>query len=133
MTSAAFTGTVEFKLSMRAFGHAVSRKMQARYAYIPPWPYFDVETGAEEQEEMAMSVGLSLLAVSKSDKDRVSGPHANRRYWTPADQLIAVGVLRTEIWHGLRDLIDSDARRQDIVHRVAAGLPGPSIYSPDSL
>jgi hypothetical protein len=33
MTPIAFRGVVEFKLSMRAFGHGVHRKIRAHYAY----------------------------------------------------------------------------------------------------
>jgi hypothetical protein len=118
---------------MRAFGHGVHRKIRAQYAYTPPWPFYNLTTGTETTFEMAMSLGLELLALGRLDKNRTDATSAHRRYWTPVNQLLAIGVLRTEIYEKLRQLIDADARHQDNRNRRRAGLPVPSILTVDYL
>src|SRR5262245_61735151 len=113
MTPIAFRGVVEFKLSMRALGHGVHRKVRVIYAYTPPWPFYDLKTGTETTFEMAMSLGLDLLALGSQDKNRTDKTDAHHRYWTPVNQLLAIGVFRSAIYENLLQLIDADAREQD--------------------
>ena len=44
MTKPPFTGSIEFKLTIRAFDEQVIRKAQVTYTYTPTWPYYDVRS-----------------------------------------------------------------------------------------
>ena len=42
MTEPPFSGSIEFKLTIRAFDKQVIRKALVNYTYTPTWPYYDV-------------------------------------------------------------------------------------------
>ena len=127
MTNPPFSGSIEFNLAFRAFDEGVSRKARAIYTYTPPWPYYDARSRKERTGELQLDLGLTLLAVPRSDRNRTNPPPTNEPYWVPLDQLLTVGVLRTKVYDQLRARIDAEALGTDRSNRIAAGLPVPSL------
>ncbi len=127
MTKPPFSGAIEFKLAFRAFDEGVSRKARIIYAYTPPWPYFHVHSLKERTGEVQLELGLTLLALPRSDKRRTCRPPTNEPYWVPLGQLLAIGVLRTKVYEQLRGRIDDEAQSIDRNNRHSAGLPMPPL------
>lgn len=123
MTEPPFSGTIEFKLAIRAFDERVIRKARAVYTYAPQWPYYNVQSRQECTAELRLDFVLTLLALPNSDRSRTDSPHTRKPYWVPFDQLLTVGVLRTRVYDQLRARIDTEALSQDRSHRLSAGLP----------
>ncbi|MPZ36176.1 MAG: hypothetical protein GEV13_35395 [Rhodospirillales bacterium] len=123
MTKPPFSGSIEFKLTIRAFDKQVIRKALVNYTYTPTWPYYDVQSRKERDGDARLEFGLSLLAVPRSDRNRSVSPPSREPYWVPVGQLLTVGVLRTQIYDQLRARIDGEARDLDRDNRVSAGLP----------
>jgi hypothetical protein len=127
MTKPPFSGSIEFKLTIRAFDKQVIRKAQVTYAYMPNWSYYDVRSRKEQDGESRLEFGLSLLAVPRSDRNRSTSPPSNEPYWVPVGQLLTVGVLRTQIYDQLRARIDAEALNLDHGNRISAGWPAPDL------
>ena len=125
MTRPPFSGSIEFKLTIRAFDASVNRKALVTYTYTPTWPYYHVRSREERIGEFQLDLGLSVLAVPRSDKGRTAPPLANEPYWAPFGQLLMVGVLRTQVYAQLHARIDDEAQHTDRDNRVKAGLPVP--------
>jgi hypothetical protein len=126
MTTAPFTGSIDFKLAIGAFDVRVLRKARLTYAYTPAWPYYDVRSGKERTGEFQLEVGLSILALPRSDRSRTSDIPA-KRHWAPLGQLLAIGILSTRVHHQLRCRVDAEARDADRRNRVRAGWPVPAL------
>jgi len=122
-----FSGSIEFQLAFRAFDESVSRKALVAYTYTPPWPYYHVRSGKERTGRLQLDLGLTLLAVPRSDRNRIAPPPTNEPYWVPLGQLLTVGVLRTKVYDQLRARIDAEALNIDRSNRVVAGLPVPPL------
>ncbi len=125
MTKPPFSGSIEFQLAFRAFDEGVSRKARLIYAYTPPWPYYDVRLRRERTSEVQLDLGLTLLALPRSDRSQTARPPTNEPYWVPLGQLLTVGVLRTKVYDQLRARIDAEALDTDRRKRIQAGLPVP--------
>ena len=123
MTKPPFSGSIEFKLTIRAFDKQVIRKALVNYTYSPSWSYYDVQSRKERVGDAQLEFGLSLLAVPRSDRNRSISPPSKEPYWVPVGQLLTVGVLRTQIYDQLRERIDGEALNLDRDNRVSAGLP----------
>lgn len=122
-----FSGSIEFQLAFRAFDESVSRKARVAYTYTPPWAYYHVPSGRERTGQLQLDLGLTLLAVPRSDRIRIAPPPTNEPYWVPLGQLLTVGVLRTKVYDQLRARIDAEALNIDRSNRVVAGLPVPPL------
>jgi hypothetical protein len=126
MTAPPFTGSIDFKLAIGAFDVRVLRKARLAYAYTPAWSYYEVQTGTERSGEFLLEVGLSILALPRSDRSRTSDK-LGKWYWAPLGQLLAIGILSTRAHHQLRCRVDADARDVDRRNRVQAGWPVPDL------
>ena len=127
MAKPPFSGSIEFKLTIRAFDEQVIRKAQVIYTYTPTWSYYDVRSRKERDGDPRLEFGLSLLAVPRSDRNRSTSPPSNEPYWVPVAQLLTVGVLRTQIYDQLRVRIDAEALNLDRGNRISAGLSVPPL------
>ena len=127
MAKAPFSGSIEFKLTIRAFDASVNRKALVTYTYTPTWPYYHVRSREERTGEFQLDLGLSVLAVPRSDSGRTAQPLANEPYWVPLSQLLMVGVLRTQVYAQLHARIDDEAQNTDRDNRVHAGLLVPPL------
>jgi hypothetical protein len=127
MTEPPFTGSIEFKLTIRAFDSTVIRKAQIDYTYTPTWRYYDVCSRAERTGVSRLDFGLSLLAVPRADRNRQFSSPTKEPYWVPVGQLLTVGVLRTQVYDQIRARIDAEAMNLDRGNRVSAGLPVPPL------
>jgi hypothetical protein len=126
MTTVPFTGSIDFKLAIGAFDVRVLRKAQLTYAYMPAWFYYDVRSGTERSGEFQLEVGLSILALPRSDRSRTSDI-PRTRYWAPLGQLLTIGILSTRVHHQLRCRVDAEARDADRRHRLRVGWPAPDL------
>jgi hypothetical protein len=126
MTTPPFTGSIDFKLAIVAFDVRVPRKARLTYAYMPDWPHCHVQSGIERSGEFQLEVGLSILALPRSDKSRTSDIPA-KRYWAPLSQLLTIGILSARVHDQLRCRVDAQARDVDRRNRVQAGLPVPAL------
>jgi len=131
MAKAPFSGSIEFKLTIRAFDEQVVLKAQVTYTYTPTWSYYDARSRKELHGDPRLEFGLSLLAVPRSDKNRSNSLPSKEPYWVPVGQLLTVGVLRTHIYDQLRARIDAEALNLDRGNRISAGLPVPPL--PDEI
>lgn len=122
---APFAGTIEFKLSLRAFDERVVRKARATYSYTPSWSYYDTIARVEQSgSSQHLDLGLLLLAIPRANCSRVVAPAVrNKPYWLPMCKLLAPGVLRPRVYDHLFQMIDSKARDADRAARLEAGLP----------
>jgi len=127
MTRPPFSGSIEFKLTIRAFDESVIRKALAIYAYTPSWPYYNTRSREERTGELGLNLELSVLAVPRSDKNRTVPPPTKDPHWVPPDQLLTVGVLRTQVYDQLCARIDAEALSTDRDNRVDAGLSVPPL------
>jgi hypothetical protein len=125
MTTPPFTGTIDFDLTIRALGERVLRKVRAIYTYTPQWPYFHTPSQTERTSDPRLDLGLTLLAIPRSDMNRIGQPIANDPYWVPVGQLLTVGVLRKRVYDELRARIDAEALEADRRNRISAGLSVP--------
>ena len=126
MTTPPFTGSIDFKLAIVAFDVRVLRKARVAYAYTPAWPYYHVPSGKERSGDFQLEVGLSILALPRSDGSRTSDIPGTR-YWAPLGQLLTIGILSTRVHHQLRCRVDAEARDADRRNRVRAGWPAPDL------
>ena len=120
MAKAPFSGSIKFKLTIRAFDEQVIRKAQVTYTNTPTWSYYDARSRKERDGDPRLEFGLSLLAVPRSDRNRSISPPSNEPYWVPVGQFLTVGVLRTQIYDQLRERIDAEALNLDRHNRVAS-------------
>ena len=127
MTNPPFSGSIEFKLAFRAFDESVIRKARVTYAYTPPWPYYHVRSCQERNDQLRLDLGLTLLALPRSDRSRTGRPPTNEPYWVPLGQLLTVGVLRTKVYDQLCMRIDTESLNTDRDNRRSAGLPLPPL------
>jgi hypothetical protein len=127
MAKPPFSGSIEFKLTIRAFDERVIRNALVNYTYTPAWAYYDVRSRKERDGDPRLEFGLSLLAVPRSDRNRSPSPSSKEPYWVPVGQLLTVGVLRTQIYDQLRSRIDAEALNLDRGNRISAGLPVPPL------
>ena len=126
MTAPPFAGSIDFKLAIGAFDVRVLRKARLTYAYMPAWSYYDVRSGTERSGEFQLEVGLSILALPRSDRSRTSDIPATR-YWAPVSQLLTIGILSTRVHDQLRCRVDAEARDADRRHRLRVGWPVPDL------
>jgi hypothetical protein len=126
MTTPPFTGSIDFKLAIGAFDVRVLRKARLTYAYMPAWSYFEVRSGTERSGDFQLEVGLSILALPRSDRSRTLEVPA-KRYWAPLGQLLTIGILSARVHDQLRCRVDAEARDVDRRNRVRAGWPAPDL------
>jgi hypothetical protein len=74
-----FSGSIEFKLTVRAFEKRVIRSAQINYGYTPAWPYYDAQSREKRTGVTSLDFGLSLLASCSPIRSALSDPTANRR------------------------------------------------------
>ena len=122
-----FSGSIEFKLTIRAFEKQVIRSAQVNYSYTPAWAYYDAQSREERIGVISLDFGLSLLAVPRSDRHRPFPLLTDEPYWVPVNQLLTVGVLRTQVYDQILARIDAEALSLDRGKRVSAGLPVPPL------
>lgn len=123
-----FSGSIEFKLTIRALDERVNRQARVNFTYTPSWPYYDVQSCKERAGEPDLDFGLSLLAVPRSDRNRSFSSPARAPYWVPVNQLLTVGVLRTPVYDQIRARIDAEALGIDRRNRTSAELPVPLLH-----
>jgi hypothetical protein len=122
MTKPPFSGSIAFKLTIRAFDVSVVRKAMVTYTYTPTWSYYHVHSREERTGDSQLDFGLSLLAIPRSDRHRVAPPLGNEPYWLPVGPLLSVGVLRTGVYDELHARIDAAAMAVNRRNRINAGL-----------
>lgn len=113
MTHFPFAGSIEFQLSIKALEVSVIRKAHLDYAYMPSWPYFDLQAGGERTGKFQLDVRLRIL----------TRPVSGTRSWTPASQLLATGVLSERLAERLQRQVDAEAHDTDRRNRLRAGWP----------
>jgi hypothetical protein len=59
---------------------------------MPAWSYDDVRSGTERSGEFQLEVGLSILALPRSDRSRTSDI-TGKRYWGHCHVVREVAVL----------------------------------------
>jgi hypothetical protein len=126
MTAPPFTGSIDFKLAIGAFDIRVLRKARLTYAYMPAWSYYDVRSGTECFGDFQLDIGLSILALPRSNRSRTSDISV-KRYWVPLGQLLAIGILSARAHERLRCRVDAEARDADCGNRLRAGWPVPAL------
>jgi hypothetical protein len=126
MTMCPFTGSIDFQLSIGALDVRVLRKARVTYAYTPAWPYYHVQSGKDRAGDLQLDVGLSVLALPRSNRSRTSDIPA-KRYWAPLGQLLTIGILSTRVHDPLRCRVDAEARDANRRNRVRAGGPVPAL------
>ena len=126
MTAPPFAGSIDFKLAIGALDVRVLRKARLTYAYMPAWSYYDARSGTERSGEFQLEVGLSILALPRSDSSRTSDMPGTR-YWAPLGQLLTIGILSTRVHDQLRCRVDAEARDADRRNRLRAGWPAPDL------
>jgi hypothetical protein len=126
MTALPFTGSIDFKLAIGAFDIRVLRKARVSYAYTSPWPYYDGRSDKERSGDFQLDVGLSVLALARSDRSRTSDMPANR-YWAPLGQLLTIGILSARVHDQLHCRVDVEARDADRRNRLQAGWLAPDL------
>ena len=125
MTCFSFGGSIEFQLSIKALGVSVVRKAHLDYAYVPGWPYFDLQAGEERTSEFQFDLRLRVLARPEAGKR--SGQRPTKRSWALANQLLTPGVLSKRLVDQLRQQVDAKARDTDRRNRLRAGWPAPPL------
>ena len=125
MTYFPFTGSIEFQLSIKALEVSVIRKAQLDYAYVPSWPYFDLQAGDERTGKLQLDARLRILARPVSGTG--AGQRPTTRSWAPASQLLAAGVLSKRLAERLQRQVDAEARDTDRQNRLRAGWPAPPL------
>jgi hypothetical protein len=118
----AFTGAVIFEAHLRLLGASIKREMRVAYEYTPPWPYFDPETATEITGDEKLTIGLEILARPRADRGSKGEP-----YWTSANEFLSFGVFNHRVYDRLDELIDTDARIQDLERRQKANPGNPSL------
>jgi len=93
---------------------------------MPAWSHYDVPSGTERSGEFQLEVGLSILALPRSDRSRTSDIPA-KRYWAPLGQLLTIGILSPQVHHQLRCRVDAEGRDADRRHRLRVGWPAPDL------
>jgi hypothetical protein len=126
MTALPFTGSIDFKLAIGALDVRILRKARLTYAYMPAWSYYDVRSGKERSGDFQLEVGLSILALPRSDRSRNSDIPTTR-YWAPVSQLLTIGILSPRVHDQLRCRVDAGARDTDRRNRLWAGWPVPAL------
>jgi hypothetical protein len=126
MKTAPFTGSIDFKLAIGVLDVRVLRKARLTYVYMPVWPYYDVQSGTERSGDFQLEVGLSILALPRSDRRRTSDI-PGKRYWAPLSQLLTIGILSARVHNQLRCRVDAEARDADRSNRLRAGWPAPDL------
>ena len=96
------------------------------YAYMPAWSYYDVRSGTERSGKFQLEVGLSILALPRSDRSRTTDI-SGKRYWEALGQLLTIGILNTRVHDQLRCRVDAEARDADRINRLRAGWPAPDL------
>src|SRR5437660_900585 len=93
---------------------------------MPAWSYYDVRSGTEHFGDFQLDIGLSILALPRSDRSRTSDI-SGKRYWAPLGQLLAIGILSARAHEQLRCRVDAEARDADCGNRLRAGWPVPAL------
>ena len=122
-----FTGSIEFKLAIRALDERVIRLARVSYTYTPPWPYYHARSHKEQTGTLRLDLGLTLLAIPRQDRKRNAPTESREPYWVPLGQLLTVGVLRAKVYDQLLARIDNDALDMDRENRIAAGQSVPAL------
>jgi hypothetical protein len=126
MTTPPFTGSIDFKLAIGAFDVRVLRKARLTYAYMPAWSYYDVRSDTERFGDFQLEVALSVLALPRSDRSRISDIQATR-YWAPVSQLLTIGIFSPRVHDQLRCRVDAEARDADCGNRPRGGWAAPDL------
>jgi hypothetical protein len=123
MTALPFTGSIDFKLAIGALYVRILRKARLTYAYMPAWSYYDVRSGKERSGDFQLEVGLSILDLPRSGRNRNSDIQATR-YWAPVSQLLTIGILSPRVHDQLRCRVYAEARDADCGNRLR---PAPDL------
>ena len=127
MTTPAFTGEIEFKLTVRMFDESVVRKAKITYVYTPDWPHYDTTSRMERVRESMIGFGLSVLANPIPSMIRPSRSARKEPRWVRCDQLLNAGVLRRKVYDHILGHIEREAEDTDRANRVQAGIPVPEL------
>ena len=119
-----FVGTLTFDVRLRVLGTSIKRQLRVNYQYMPPWRFWDPETGKQTVGTEALSLDLEILALPRAEGSM--GLHGARLepYWTSARELLAMGVLNRRVYDQLDRMVDADARTQDRERRQKAKPTG---------
>jgi hypothetical protein len=123
MAKPAFSGTIEFTLTLRAFEITANRKASAAYVYTPPWAYYDTRQKKEHVGDLHLALSLSVWAVPRASNGKPLFSRLPGSYWVSVDNLLAFGLLPSRLHDELRTRIDTDAMEVDRRNRGKAGLP----------
>jgi len=123
MTTPPLIGSIAFNLAIGAFNVRVLRQARLSYAYVPTWSYYDVQSGKERFGDFQLEVGLSILALPRSDRSRTSDIPTTR-YWAPVSQFLTIGILSPRVHDQLRCRVDAEARD------AGCGPDGPHLIFP---
>jgi hypothetical protein len=72
MAKAPFSGSSEFKLTIRAFDEQVIRKAQVTYTYTPTWPYYDARSRKELDGDPRLEFGLVVTGRTPLGQEPVN-------------------------------------------------------------
>jgi hypothetical protein len=111
----AFTGQIEFELTIEVFGKRVTRKARARYDYTPEWEYYDLHKRAVYEGWPGSGIRVEFLAAPEEDGE-LGDPS-----WMEID-ILAIG----EVWNAIEDAIDDKCKAEDAERRRVAAQSAPS-------
>ncbi len=92
----------------------MKRRMRIVYGYTPEWSFVDSMSGNEKTEARELKLALEILARPRSEIQSSVTASEHEPYWTSANQLLKYGVLNRRVYERLTDLIDGEARVEDL-------------------
>jgi len=128
MCHPAFTGHLEFDLTMELLREVVQRKARLAFSYTPQWAHFDLHVQAERLGWEYRSVSIDVLTVPEvaawSVNSQLDAVHVfNEQRWVPL-HLDHRGLLPDRVWDEIDRLIDEHCRKENENRRKAGSNRG---------
>lgn len=108
-----FNGTFTVNARLKLLGITVRRQVRVSFGYTPDWPFIDPATGFEAAQSRVLNLTLEILARPGANVM----PSGKPAYWTPANELLAPGVLNRQVYEQLNEIVDADAHIEDWIRR----------------
>jgi hypothetical protein len=113
----AFTGRIEFDLTIEVFGKRITRKARADYTYTPEWEYWDLRKREPYEGWNGSSIQVEFLSVPDEDNQ----PPGSAPEWREAD-ILAID----EVWNVVEDAIEDRCKAEDVERRRIAAQTATS-------
>jgi hypothetical protein len=102
----AFTGVLEFDLTVEVFRKRIKSKLRAEYEFTPEWEYWDLHKRAPYVGWSGSSIKVEYLTVPEEDNG-LGAPE-----WEDID-ILAIG----EVWNHVEDAIEEQCKVEDTERR----------------